>query len=230
MQKRIAIAMAAVLLAAGCSGQQQTANQGGQSQSPPPSLHNPLDFPLYPNASMVSSHAFTQNVQVVSQSGQSIFENGNGTYSGHEVIASTAAPFSQLSSWLDHLVTAPPDGYTPVETGQNPQARTQALQYGLDYATFKKKDGTRSRGLLVVIMDPQRVNEKFGRVLGMIAKYRALPDVMRAPIDNEAKARIGMTITEATQPDSPVGAALAALDQFQHKNARGIVMLDAVKR
>jgi len=39
-----------------------------------------------------------------------------------------------------------------------------------------------------------------------------------------------MTITEATQPDSPIGAALAALDQFQHKSARGIVMLDAVKR
>ncbi len=227
MQKRIAIALAAVLLAAGCSGQ-QNANQGGQT--PPPSVHNTLDFPLYPNASVVSSHAFTQNVQAVTQSGQSIFEGGNGTYSGHEVIASSNAPFSQLSSWLDHLVSSPPDGYTPVETGQNPQARTQALQYGLDYATFKKKDGTHSRGLLVIVMDPQRVNERFGRILGMIAKYRALPDVMRAPIDNEAKARIGMTITEATQPDSPIGAALAALDQFQHKNARGIVMLDAVKR
>jgi len=228
MQKRIAFAMAAVLLAAGCSGQ-QNANQGG-GQTPPPSLHNPLDFPLYPNASMVSSHAFTQNVQVASQTGQSIFEGGNGTYTGHEVIASTNAPFSQLASWLDRLITSPPDGYAAVETGQNPQARTQALQYGLDYATFKKKDGTRERGLLIIVMDPQRVNEKFGRILGMIAKYRALPGVMRAPIDNEAKARIGMTITEATQPDSPIGAALAALDQFQHKSARGIVMLDAVKR
>jgi hypothetical protein len=64
----------------------------------------------------------------------------------------------------------------------------------------------------------------------MIAKYRALPAIMRAPIDNEARARFGMSITDATQPDSPIGAALAALDQFQHRSSRGIVVIDAVKR
>ncbi len=125
---------------------------------------------------------------------------------------------------------SPPAGYTAVETGRNPYEQTQAQRYGLDYASFKQKQGTQTHGVLVIVMDPQRVNQRFGRILGMIAKYRALPEMMRAPIDNEAKARIGMSITEAMQPDSPIGAALAALDQFQHKNARGIVVIDAVKR
>jgi hypothetical protein len=100
----------------------------------------------------------------------------------------------------------------------------------LDYAAFKKKEGAKTHGVLVIVMDPQRVNERFGKVLGMIAKYRALPEVMRAPIDNAAKARIGMTLTQATQPDSPIGAALGALTTFQHKDARGIVVIDAAKR
>jgi hypothetical protein len=39
-----------------------------------------------------------------------------------------------------------------------------------------------------------------------------------------------MTITQATQPDSPIGAALAALNEFEHKNTRGIVVIDAAKR
>jgi hypothetical protein len=227
MQNRAFIALAsALLLGAGCTAQQNA----NQSASPAPALRNPLDFALYPGAGVVSTHAFTQKVIVQNPQNGSIFEAGSGTYSGHEVIAASDASFSQLSSWVDRLSGSPPKGYTAVENGQNPQAQTQAQQYGLNYATFKKKEGSHTRGVLVIVMDPQRVNAKFGRILGMIAKYRALPEIMRAPIDNEAKARIGMSITEATQPDSPIGAALAALDQFQHKNARGIVVVDAVKR
>jgi hypothetical protein len=227
MQKYASIALAAALLfAAGCSGQQNA----NQSASSAPSLRNPLDFALYPGAGVVSSRAFTQNVVIQNPRDGSIFAAGSGTYSGHEVIASSNAPFTDLSSWVDRLSSSPPKGYTAVENGQNPQAQVQAQQYGLNYATFEKKESGHTRGVLVIVMDPQRVNQKFGRILGMIAKYRALPAVMRAPIDNEAKARIGMSITEATEPDSPIGAALSALDQFQHKNARGIVVIDAAKR
>jgi len=227
MHNRAFAALASMLLfAAGCTAQQNA----NQSPSPPASLRNPLDFALYPGAGVVSSRAFTQKVIVQNPQNGSIFEAGSGTYSGREVIASSSASFSDLSSWVDRLSTTPPKGYTPAETGQNPQEQAQAQRYGLDYASFKKKEGSQTRGVLVIVMDPQRVNAKFGRILGMIAKYRALPEVMRAPIDNEAKARIGMSITEATQPDSPIGAALSALDQLQHKNTRGIVVLDAVKR
>jgi hypothetical protein len=100
----------------------------------------------------------------------------------------------------------------------------------LDHATFSKDENGKTHGVLVIVMDPQRVNARFGTILSMVAKYRALPAIMRAPIDNEAKQRFGMSLTEATQPESPIGAALAALDQFQHKSARGIVMIDATKR
>ncbi len=229
MQNKNVVALAAaLLLAAGCSSQ-QSANQTGPSS--PPALRNPLNFPLYAGASVVSSRAFTQNVQLGNAAGgHSVFTGGSGTYSGHEVIAASNASFGQLSSWVEHLAGSPPSGYRSVETGSNPQAQTQAQRYGLDYAGFERQQGTQKHGVLVIVMDPARVNERFGRILGLIGKYRALPQMMRAPIDNEAKARIGMTITQATQPQSPIGATLAALDQFEHRNARGIVVIDAVKQ
>jgi hypothetical protein len=219
--------IAAALLAAGCSGQ-----QGARpASSPPATLANPLDFPLYPRANVVSTRAFTQKINAqAAQGSTSIFSAGNGTYSGHEVIASSQASFSELSSWVQRVNDAPPAGYTAIETGNNPAEHEQAERYGIDYATFRSKTDGSTRGVLVIVMDPERVNQRFGAVLGMISRYRALPEVMRAPIDNEAKSRIGMTLSEATAPESPVGAALSALGQLQNKNARGIVLIDASKR
>jgi hypothetical protein len=221
-----AVLLAASGILAACTAQQN----GGPSQTASPAVRNPLDFPLYPQASVLTAHEFTQKIQAQTANPGSVFTAGNGTYAGHEVVASSSASFSDLSDWLDKVANSPPPGYSAVETGSNPQERTQAQRYGIDYALFKKKDGNRTRGVLLIVMDPQRMNQRFGTVLGMISRYRSLPAVMREPIDNEAKARIGMTLSEATAPDSPIGAALAALNQLQNKDARGIVVVDAAKR
>lgn len=228
MKRTLAIAAAVVALA-GCSGSGQGGNAGA-SAPPAPPLKNTLDFPMYRGASVVASHDFTQNVQIANPANGSVFTAGSGTYTGREVIASSAAAFPDLSSWVSTLASTPPSGYTSLETGANPNERAQAEKYGLDYATFTKDENGKTHGVLVIVMDPQRVNARFGTILSMVAKYRALPAIMRAPIDNEAKQRFGMSLTDATQPESPIGAALAALDQFQHKSARGIVMIDATKR
>jgi hypothetical protein len=218
--------LAAAFLAA-CSGGQQS---GGASPAPSGPVRNPVDFPLYPQASVLTARQFTQQIHAQTSSADSVFTAGNGTYTGNEVVAASSASFSDLSEWVEKIAAAPPAGYSSVETGSNPEERSQAQRYGIDYALFKKKDGNQTRGLLVIVMDPQRVNKRFGTVLGMISKYRSLPDVMRKPIDDEAKARIGMTLSEATAPESPIGAALAALNQLQNKDARGIVLVDATKR
>lgn len=220
-------AFAAAAFLAACSGGQQS---GGASPAPSGPVRNPIDFPLYPQASVLTAREFTQQIHAQTSSADSVFSAGNGTYNGREVVASSGASFSDLSSWVEKLAGTPPAGYSSVETGSNPEERTQAQRYGIDYALFKKKDGNQTRGLLLIVMDPQRVNKRFGTVLGMISRYRSLPEVMRKPIDDEAKSRIGMTLSEATAPESPIGAALAALNQLQNKDARGIVVVDAAKR
>lgn len=222
MSKGFVAACMAVSMLAACGG--GTVRRA----APTPALHNPLRFPLYPGASLVSVRAFRQVVHADSSSG-SAFAEGNGTYAGHEVIAATAASFGTLQSWLDRLDASAPAGYVAQENQSNPDQQMQSRRFGLDYAAFTRKSGKNTHGVLVIVMDPQRVNRRFGTILGMIAKYKALPFFLRAPVDHAAQARFGMTITQATQPDSPIGAALSALNELQHRSDRGIVVVDAHK-
>ncbi len=219
-----ALCLAAGVLAA-CSGGGPATQSNTHA-----ALRNPLDFPLYPGASLISTKAFTQVIHSDASSGYSAYAQGNGTYTGHEVIASSSAAFSALSAWLDRLNSAPPSGYTAEEPQNNPYEQNQSQRYGLAYAAFTKKAGAHTRGVLVMVMDPRLVNQRFGAILGMIDKYKAMPALLRGPLDNAAKERFGMTITQATQPESPIGAALAALGDLEHKNARGIVVVDAQKQ
>jgi hypothetical protein len=57
-----------------------------------------------------------------------------------------------------------------------------------------------------------------------------LPKAFRDPIDQQAKRQTGFTISEATDPDTPIGAAVAALSQLRDFGGRGIVIIDAVKQ
>lgn len=221
-----AVFLAASLLAAGCSSHSGT-TQATKAPTVAPAA-NPVRFPLFSGASIVSEHAFRQLVHVLpSPPADSVFASGSGTYTGHEVIASSTASFARLETWLSQLQAKPPHGYSSADTADSAR-QSDVERYGIAYAAFRRA-GTR-QGVLVVAMDPLQVEKRFGTVLGMIAKYQQLPGVMRAPVDAAIKARTGLSVTQALQPDSPIGAALAALDQFQEKSQRGIVVIDAAKK
>jgi hypothetical protein len=64
----------------------------------------------------------------------------------------------------------------------------------------------------------------------MIEKFKLLPQSLRDPIDAQTKRQTGFTLTEALAPDTPLGAALGALDALRDSDERGIVLLDAVKQ
>ena len=198
-----------VALVGGCASPQSAA----PTPSPSP-LRNPLNVALYPGATVIASRSFHQVVAAPQSSG-SIFAAGAGTYNGREVLAASDASFAQLSSWVRRL-------------DANPHADT--LSDGFDYATFQRGSGRTAHGVLVIVMDPQQVDRRFGSVLGMIAHYRAMPDFMRGPIDDQVKARFGITLSDAMQPTSPLGATLGALDEFRHRNARGIAIIGATRR
>jgi hypothetical protein len=227
MHNRFAVlALAAAVFLAACS------SNGQSSSSQPtaaPSIANPLDFQLYKDARVVATHDFTQTVNTTGGGthGQ-LMGRGNGTYKGHEVIASTSASFSEVSAWARGLDNHPPTGYTT--TAASTQAHSEANRFGIDYATFQKGQGGKTTGVLVVVMDPAKVTQRAGPILSLIATYKKLPEVMRGSIDERVKAQTGMSVSEATAPDSPIGAALSALDDLQHTNARGIVVLDATKQ
>lgn len=224
MIRIFAAAIAAIVLSA-CSSQ-QGAQSAAATAGPP--VANPIAFPLYGGARVIEAHDFTQ---VVSGNGSTsaILSAGKGNYTGHEVVASTPATFAQLTAWLKSLDAKPPKNFTHVTESNIESARSQAHQVGLDFSVFRAADG-KGAGLLVVVMDPPRVAKRLGPVLALLGKYKSLPSFLRSQVDDEVKARTGFTVSEALQPESPIGASLAALDQLQQRNGRGIVMMDAVKQ
>lgn len=224
MIRVFAVAIAVALLTA-CSSQQ---NAGTAEPTAGPPVANPIGFPLYAGARVIEAHNFIQAVTADS-SGGAILAAGKGNYNGHEVVASTPATFAQLIAWLRSLDARPPKNFTHFSESNLETARYQAHQLGLDFSVFQSSDG-KGTELLVVVMDPPRVAKRLGPVLGLLGKYESLPSFLRTQVDGEVKARTGFTVSEALQPESPIGAALAALDQLQQSNGRGIVMIDALKQ
>ena len=204
-----------------------TAQQAAGPRATPTPLRNPLPVPLYPGATVIAVQPLHQVVSTP-QNRASVFAGGAGTYDGEEVLAVSDASFAKLSSWARRLEAHPPAGYT--RSSEFSGSHAQMQRYGFDYAAFERGQGKATHGTIVVVMDPQIVNQELGSVLDIIGKYRSLPGFMRSPIDDQVKQRFGISLSDAMQPVSPIGASLAALDDFQRRNARGVILIDAVRR
>ena len=225
--------MTAVLAcAAGCSG---GSGNGGNTTSakstPPPALANTIDFPLFEQSRILVSKGFSQVVNGTGSQANGVLMSGNGTYQGNEVIAATPASMDQLRGWLQGVDAKPPQGYQRVQNIDYGTARANTVRYGLDFALFEHpRPGKNPTGLLVIVMDPARVTKSLGPALPLISRYRNLPDFARKPIDDQVKSQTGFSVTEVLQPNSPIGMALGALDDFSHSNDRAILLLSAQKQ
>jgi hypothetical protein len=219
-----ALAVAAWLAA--CSGGSHAASQG-----PSPTATNPVAFPLFSGAEVLSAHAWRNTIAGRPGIADSaVFSEGKGTYDGHDVVAGTQAVMPSLEAWLQDLSAHPPPGYAIALSGNGVDAvRTHTRQLGVDFVAFSGTQNGKRHGIVVLAVDPQTLGEKAGPVLGVIGKFKLLPRTLRDPIDAQTKRQTGFTLTEATSPDTPIGAAIAALDELRDFGGRGIVLIDAVK-
>ena len=156
---------------------------------------------------------------------------GAGTYNGHEVVAGTLAVMPALETWLHDLTDHPPAGYTVAASGNGVDAiRARTRDMGLDFAVFQNTVDGKTHGVIVLAVDPKLLDQKAGPVLGMIGKFKLLPQSLRDPIDAQAKKQTGFTVTELTQPNTPLGAAVDSLDELRTFGGNGIVLIDATKQ
>ncbi len=228
INSRLALGAFFVLLAA-CTGGNKA---GGPTPAPSgaPSVASGIKFPLYGGSRVLQSRTYRTVVNTTDASYNGVLMQGNGTYDGNEVVVAAPGAFAQMQAWLSGVVAHPPAGYSVLHGTDLDQARGQVVRYGLDFRTFQRRDQGKPVGLLVVVMDPARVTRALGPALMLISRYRSMPAVMRAPIDAQIKAQTGFSVTEATQPESPLGMALGSLDLFAHSNQRAILLLSAQKQ
>jgi hypothetical protein len=218
----LAVAMTA------CSG--SSASHGSATAASSPG--NPIAFPIYDGANVLSSHEWHRTV--VKQSGaadRAIYSEGAGTYDGHDVVAGTQAMMPVLEAWLGDLVAHPPEGYSVAVTGNTiDSVRTHTRELGFDFEAFTNTQNGRRHGVVVMAVDPQLLDEKAGPMLGLISRFKNMPPMWRDPIDVQVKRQTGFSLSDATNPDTPIGAAIAALGQLRDFGGRGIVLIDAAKQ
>jgi len=157
-------------------------------------------------------------------------DGAGASVSGREVVAESSASLDALEAWLHDMSVNPPAGYTVAVSGSaSDAAHRHAQAMGLQFQVFSHQEGGKTRGLIVVVLDPATFETKAGPVLSLIDKYSLLPQSLRDPIDQQAKARTGFTVSQALDPSQPIGAALAAARALRDSGERGVVLVDAAK-
>jgi hypothetical protein len=224
----LAVLTSLTLLAA-CSSASHGGTGGG---SPSPAATNPIAFPLFAGANVLSAHAWHSTISArPGVADSAVFAQGAGTYDGHDVVAGTQALMPALEGWLGEMSQNPPAGYSVAIRGNGVDAvRAHTRNLGVDFVAFEGTENGKRHGIVVMAVDPQTFDEKAGPLLGLIGKFKLMPRSLRDPIDAQARRQTGFSLSEATNPDTPIGAAVAALAELRDFGGRGIVLIDAVKQ
>ncbi len=220
-------AFVAVVMLTACSN-----GNHGSAAGPSPLLKNPVPFPLFDGAQILSTREWRTKISKrPGLADSAVLAQGAGTYDGYDVVSGTQAFMPVLESWLLNLSANPPSGYRLAVSGNGIEAvRTHTRELGVDFVAFEGTQTGKRNGVVVMVVDPQTLDEKAGSMLGLIGRFKHMPRMLRDPIDAQAKKQTGFSITEATNPDTPIGAAVAALDELRDFGGRGIVLIDAVKQ
>ncbi|MDB5072809.1 MAG: hypothetical protein JWM87_3920 [Candidatus Eremiobacteraeota bacterium] len=222
----LAAVLAGVLL---CACAKHDAGHNEATQRHVWALKNPSSFPLYPNSTVVT---------VVPVDSAQIFAAIRATdphadlppnYRGHEIIAETNASMAQLAAWVRTLKASPPQGLR--DTSQTASTRSSGDD-GMNVNTevgakFDSRSGDRT--VFVFTADPRKIRQQLGPAFTLFDSYSAVPGVLRAPIDEEAKKQFGYSVTEMLDAKSPVGAAIAELKRLQDTDRRAILIIDESK-
>jgi hypothetical protein len=230
LSKRFCAVVFAIAVAAGCSGGHHGTQSGAGEPSPAPT--DPVDFPMFDGAAILSARQWHTTITKRPGVGDNaIFTQGAGTYDGHDVVAGTQAFMPTLEAWLGDLNAHPPGGYHNALAGNTVEAvRSHTRDLGVDFQVFERVENGKQHGIVVLAVDPETLDAKAGPMLGMVGKFKLLPQSLRDPIDQQAKRQTGFTISEATDPNTPIGAAVNALSLLRDFGGRGIVIIDAVKQ
>lgn len=211
---RLTLALLVAPVLAGCA----------HALGPRPTPTNPAGFPLYPGSTVLSVRAWNHALSPSERSTLGIFDTNENAYAGHDVVTATQASFDELVAWLQALDAHPPQGYRVGVWGNGlDDARAQARAAGVDFAAFDRG----AHDVLVIVVDPVLLQRKAGFMLSAISRFRYLPAFVRAPIDAQARAQTGFTVSEAVDPTTPIGAAVDALGRLNDARSRGIIFIDA---
>jgi hypothetical protein len=189
-------------------------------------MANPSDFPVYPGSGVMTVVPIdSAQMFAAIRKADPTADVPKNNYRGHEVVLQTNASMAQLSGWLATLRKTPPNGFHAsqdhVDVSTGPNGWSSQTVDGGEFETSGDQ-----RSVYVFVADPQRIRAKLGAAYALIDNYSKVPDILRGPIDQQAKEQLGYTVTEMLDPKSPVGAAVTSLKNLEGTGRRAILLID----
>ncbi len=221
-------AVVAGALLCGC-GHQHDAGSDRPAQRHTAVLTNPSKFPMYPSSTIVTVVPVDSKQILAAMRANDPHADLPHNYRGHEVIAETSASMAQLKTWLRALKSAPPQGLRDTTGSSSSRSKDDSgMNVNSDSgAKFDSPAGDRT--VFVFTADPRKIRQQMGPAFALFDSYGAVPGVLRAPIDDQARKQFGYSVTEMLDANSPVGAAIATLKRLQDKDRRAILIIDESK-
>jgi hypothetical protein len=223
-----AVAAAFVCVAwAGCAKHEESQTTTTTASSTHVVAGNPSDFPLYPGSGVMTVVPIdSAQMFAAIRKADPKADVPKNNYRGNEIVLQTNASMAQLSGWLATLRKTPPAGFhasqdhVDVSNG-DPNGWSSKTVDGGEFETANAQ-----RSVYVFVADPQRIHAQLGAAFALIDNYSKVPDMLRGPIDQQAKQQLGYSVTEMLDPKSPVGAAVTSLKNLQGTGHRAILLID----
>jgi hypothetical protein len=236
-------AVFSIVLAAGCSKGSQSGPSGGQALS---------TFPVY-SPSTVATVGKYDDSNEVTKLGSSFFESGdtaNHPFIGTQELLKTSASIDDLDAWLVKLDQSPPTDFTPNETADQSASPTPAAGqsaapepspsptqnpirdslkiFGVVPSEYWSKD--HSRVVMLIVFDPKKVADHLGPTMDVLDQYDKIPALMRGAMDETIKKQVGMSVSDLTSPNTPMGMIVYAARNWRNEDTRAIILVDATRQ
>jgi hypothetical protein len=232
-----------VALVTGCSKSSQGGPSGGQALS---------TFPVY-SPSTVATVGKYDDSNEVTKLGSSWFETGataNHPFIGTQELLKTSASIDDLDAWLVKLDQSPPTDFTPNETPEQGTSAAPATGqpatpepspsptenpirdslkiFGLVPSEYWSKD--RGRVVMLIVFDPKKVADHLGPTMEVLDQYDKVPAFMRGALDETIKKQAGLSVSDLTSPNTPMGMIVYAARNWRNEDTRAIILVDATRQ
>lgn len=233
-------AVCSIVLAAGCTKGSQGGPSGGQALS---------TFPVYSPSSVATVGKYDDSSEVT-KLGSSFFETGpdaNHPFIGTQELIKTSASIDDLDAWLVKLDQSPPTDFAPNETPEQATSAAPATGqpaapepspsptgnpirdslkiFGLVPSEYWTKD--RSRVVMLIVFDPKKVADHLGPTMDVLDQYDKIPALMRGAMDETIKKQVGLSVSDLTSPNTPMGMIVYAARNWRNEDTRAIILVDA---
>ena len=221
----LATAALATALLPACAKHEESTTAG-----PHWSTTNPSTFPLYHQSAVIAVVPVDSSQMFATMHKNQPNSEIPRNYRGHEIIAGTDATMGQLRGWVNALKAAPPRGFHVTSNHDLSDGDEKTTNFAKGAAVGVQFDTSGAgRTVYVVVADPKQIREQLGPAFALIDSYGKVPDMLRGPIDDQAKKQLGYSVTEMLDQNSPVGAVVTVVKQLESTNRRAILLIDESK-